>query len=201
MNKSSLLIFLFLLLVLNLHRVAVANGDLVTYVCKNASTTTDIMLSYDFCVSALESNPKSKTSDLLGLGVISMELIANNATNLLPYIGKLLEEGKKERFVKQALDTCLEDGRKERFVKQALDTCLEVYADATRSVEDAIKDFKDKVYYDARAEITGANDYSVACEDTFNERNLTFPLRKQVDDFGKLVDISLAIIDLVESEG
>ncbi|RZC93061.1 hypothetical protein C5167_028420 [Papaver somniferum] len=184
MNKSSSLIFLILLLVLNLHRVVVANGDVVADLCKNASTTPDSMLSYDFCVSALESNPKSKTSDLLGLGVISMELIANNATNLLPYIGKLLEEGKKERFVKQALDTC-----------------LEVYADATRSVEDAITDFKDKVYYDARAEITGANDYSVACEDTFNERNLTFPLRKQVDDFRKLVDISLVIIDLVESQG
>ncbi|RZC93063.1 hypothetical protein C5167_028422 [Papaver somniferum] len=184
MNKSSSLIFLILLLVLNLHRVVVANGDVVADLCKNASTTPDSMLSYDFCVSALESNPKSKTSDLFGLGVISMELIANNATNLLPYIGKLLEEGKKERFVKQALDTC-----------------LEVYADATRSVEDAITDFKDKVYYDARAEITGANDYSVACEDTFNERNLTFPLRKQVDDFGELVDISLFIIDLVESQG
>ncbi|XP_026443338.1 putative invertase inhibitor [Papaver somniferum] len=183
MNKSTSLIFLILLLVLNLHRV-VANGDVVADLCKNASTTPDSMLSYDFCVSALESNPKSKTSDLFGLGVISMELIANNATNLLPYIGKLLEEGKKERFVKQALDSC-----------------LEVYADATRSVEDAITDFKDKVYYDARAEIIGADDYSVACEDTFNERNLTFPLRKQVDDFSHLVSISLVIIDLVESQG
>ncbi|KAI3947591.1 hypothetical protein MKW92_009750 [Papaver armeniacum] len=139
------------------------------------------MLTYDFCVSALESNPKSKTSDLFGLGVISMELCANNATNLIPYISKLLEDGKKERLVKLSLDTC-----------------LEVYADATRCAEDAITAFKNKEYFDASEEINGADDYSAACEDVFDERNLTFPLRKQVDDFRKLVDISLAIIQMVE---
>ncbi|KAI3894579.1 hypothetical protein MKX03_020688, partial [Papaver bracteatum] len=53
-------------------------------------------------------------------------------------------------------------------------------------------------YFDAIEQINGADDYSVACEDGFNERNLTFPLRKQVDDFRKLVDISIAIIQLVE---
>ncbi|KAI3894577.1 hypothetical protein MKX03_020686 [Papaver bracteatum] len=180
MKQSSSLFFLVLLLVLNFHRVVAANGDVISDACKNASTT-DSMLTYDFCVSALESNPKSKTSDLFGLGVISMELCANNATNLIPYIGKLLEDGKKERFVKQALDTC-----------------LEIYTDATRCAEDAITAFKNKDYFDAIEQINGADDYSAACEDGFNERNLTFPLRKQVDDFRKLVDISIAIIQLVE---
>ncbi|XP_026443341.1 uncharacterized protein LOC113343329 [Papaver somniferum] len=112
-----------------------------------------------------------------------MELCANNATNLLPYIGKLLEDGKEERFVKQALDTC-----------------LEIYTDATHCAEDAITAFKnkDKDYFDAIGQITTADDYSAACEDSFNERNLTFPLRKQVDYFSQLADISLVIIDLVE---
>ncbi|KAI3905304.1 hypothetical protein MKX01_039995 [Papaver californicum] len=119
------------------------------------------MLNYDFCVSAFESNPKSKTSDLSGLGVISMELYVNNATNLLPYISKLLEDGKQERFVKQALDTC-----------------LEVYTDAIRCANEAITAFKNNDYNNASVNV--ADVFSATYEDGFNERNLTFPLRKQV---------------------
>ncbi|XP_026405858.1 putative invertase inhibitor [Papaver somniferum] len=160
------------------------NGDLISNVCKNASTT-DPNLKYDFCVASLSANPASKNAhDLLRLGLISMKTCLQKATSIHSYIAKMLKGGKGEPAAKP----CLED-------------CLNSYTDAIRSVQKAAASFKIKDYNSANIQMSAAMDASTSCEDGFKEvvvgQDLTSPLAKQDGDFFQLAGISLAITRMV----
>ncbi|KAI3920599.1 hypothetical protein MKW98_020500 [Papaver atlanticum] len=160
-----------------------ANVDLISDLCKNASTS-DPQLKYDFCVASLSANPASKNAhDLLELGIISMQICLQNATSVHSYIAQILEDGKQVPAAKP----CLED-------------CLDLYSDALDSIPKAMQYFMDKDYSSANIEMSAAMDASVTCEDGFKEvvsQHLISPLTKQDGDFFQLTAISLAITNMV----
>ncbi|MCL7043239.1 hypothetical protein MKW94_000656 [Papaver nudicaule] len=175
-TKSFSLLSLFIVfLVLDFHGV-VANGDLITDVCKNASairSQISPIIKYDFCVASLKANPASKGADLLGLGKISMETCLTNATSIRSYIAQILK------------------GKKEQPVKHALEDCLTMYSGALDNIHRAIASYEKKDYKKANIFITGTDSYSDICEAGFKG------LTKQSGDFSQLIAISVAISGMV----
>ncbi|KAI3882978.1 hypothetical protein MKX03_028711 [Papaver bracteatum] len=182
MNQSISLLSLFssilhIFLVLNFYGGVTVNGDIVINFCKNQSII-DPSLNYDFCVSSLEANPLSKTSDIFGLAVISMELTSNNATYIHTYIEGILKDGKQEPRARM----CLED-------------CMEFYSTAVEDVEEAMEAFNGKNYYWALSHVTAAMTDADTCKTGFTELGVDFSLlRKQDYDFYQLTGICLDII-------
>ncbi|OUZ99185.1 Pectinesterase inhibitor domain [Macleaya cordata] len=166
---------------MNFH-IGVNGDDIISDTCQKAAAS-DPNLKYDFCVSSLQANPKSKTADLLGLGVISMELSSSNATYISSYIGKLLKDG-------QGVDPK---------AKKYLQDCLELYSDAIVDVQDAIKALNARDFMQANTQMSAAMDASTTCEEGFKEeKGLVSPLAKEDNDFFQLTAISLAITNLVK---
>ncbi|XP_026459283.1 putative invertase inhibitor [Papaver somniferum] len=79
---------LHVFLVLNLYGVNGDTGAMISDLCKNISAHSYGDPKYDFCISSLKANPMSKTSDIFGLALISMELCSTNATNVSIYVRK-----------------------------------------------------------------------------------------------------------------
>ena len=107
-------------------------------------TDRDPDLKYHFCVASLESDSRSRTATLEELGAISVMLTISNATNLKSYIFELLEDKRFDPYSKG----CLRD-------------CLELYSDAIDTLRNALDDFKNKHYIDAKQGFTSAMDASV----------------------------------------
>ncbi|MCL7036811.1 hypothetical protein MKW94_001666 [Papaver nudicaule] len=164
-------------LVLNFYIVVSVNGEIVNNQCKNLSSS-DPQVNYDFCVSSLEANPLSETSDIFGLAEISMELCLNNATYIQTYI-----------------DSILKDGKAEPGARVCLGNCIEFYSMAFREVQKAMEAFSGKDYVTALVRLGGAIASADTCQDGFTDAGVDFgPLRKQYDDFFQLDAISLGII-------
>ncbi|MCL7045864.1 hypothetical protein MKW94_004523 [Papaver nudicaule] len=184
MNQSISLFSLFssilhLFLVLNFYGGVTVNGDIVSNLCENVTRVYPTQ-NYEFCVSALEANPLSKTSDIFGLGVISLELCSNNATYIRTYIDGILKDGKPEP---ERARTCLQN-------------CIGFYSTALEDVQAAIEAFKGKDYVTAyRQLVTGALIDADTCKRGFQDVGVDFsPLKKQNYDFSQLIGISLGII-------
>ncbi|OUZ99184.1 Pectinesterase inhibitor domain [Macleaya cordata] len=156
--------------------------DLIEETCRK-SVQTDPNLSYNFCLTSLQAVPKSHTSDLKGLGLISINLTKTNATHTNLYIKKLLNQ-------KQISQYC----------KIRLIDCLDLYSDAIISLKNAIKDFTSRHNFEANIEVSAAMDASTTCEDGFDEMKKcseASPLTKRNNDMFQLAAISLAIINMV----
>ncbi|KAI3949401.1 hypothetical protein MKW92_016220 [Papaver armeniacum] len=190
MNPStSLLSFIsslfIVFLVLNFHSV---KGDLISDVCKYATKNTKadlFTLEYDYCVTSLSANAKSKNADLRGLGVISMQTCLQNATSIHSYIGKIFNDGKTRPDIKPIITFC-----------------LDLYSDAIRSVQKATASFKSKDYRSANTQLNVALDDSLMCEYGFreillDESPVVSPFTKQNGDFFRLAGISIAITNMV----
>ncbi|MCL7039348.1 hypothetical protein MKW94_013654 [Papaver nudicaule] len=184
MNQSiSLLSSIFhLFLVPNFCGGVVVNGDIVNNLCSNVSIASDHVLNYDFCISSLEANPLSRTSDIFGLVVISMELSSNNATYIRTYIDSILKDGKQEPELAR---TCLQE-------------CIGFYSTALEDVQAAMKAFKSKHYYTARNQLSNANIYADTCKRGFQDLGVDFsPLKKQDYDFFQLTLFSASTIRII----
>ncbi|KAI3996509.1 hypothetical protein MKX01_001347 [Papaver californicum] len=93
---------LVLLVVFSFHGVT---ADVVSDVCRKASSS-NLSLTYGFCSSSLGANPKSKTSNIYGLGEISMELTLSKAAYVTSRINSILNGGKVSADVKGAMEAC-----------------------------------------------------------------------------------------------
>ncbi|MCL7047266.1 hypothetical protein MKW94_016252 [Papaver nudicaule] len=181
-SLSLFLSSIFIFLVLHFHGV---NGDLISHVCKNASTPIDYpQLTYDFCVASLSENPASKHAHLSGLGVISMQKCLQNATSIHSHIIQILKDGKEAPVAKPYISYCLDR-----------------YSEAITAVQKATASFKIRDYSGANTQMTAAMDASYWCEHSFHDLlqedyELTSPLTKQNDDFFRLSGISLAITNM-----
>ncbi|XP_026420668.1 pectinesterase inhibitor 12-like [Papaver somniferum] len=141
----------------------------------------DPRLKFDFCVSSFETNPLSKTSDISGLAVISMDLCSKNAT----YIGKYI-------------DSILKDGKAEPSVIKNLKDCIEYYSYALEDVQEAMKAFNGKYYNEGIDHMNNAHIWADTCKQGFIDLGVDFsPLRKQDNDFFQLTNISLNIIAII----
>ncbi|KAI3955888.1 hypothetical protein MKW98_006248 [Papaver atlanticum] len=168
------------LLVLNFCGGVYVKGDIVSDICKGQSMA-DPRINYDFCVSSLEANPLSKTSDISGLAVISMDLCLKNATYIDTYI-----------------DSILKDGKAEPRILRNLKDCMEYYSTASENVQKAMKAFNGKYYYEAINYINNAGIWADTCKLGFTEFGDDFSLlKKQDNDFFQLTSISLNIIAII----
>ena len=160
-----------------------SSTTLIRDTCKRCSDT-DPNLSYNFCITSLESSPDSRRCrDLHELGLLSMELTKQNVTSTRNFIKHLLKNKKKK------LDP---------YVKACLSDCMVLYRDALRSIKDAMKDFKDQAYDDANIAVSSVTDASTTCEDGFKEKeNVVSPLTKRNNDTFQLTAISLSIINML----
>ncbi|KAI3879486.1 hypothetical protein MKX03_014106 [Papaver bracteatum] len=181
MNQSISLISLFstilhFLVVLNFYGGAIVNGEIAKDFCKNQSII-DIYINYDFCVSSLEANPLSKTSDIHGLAAISIDLCLKNATYIDTYIDSILKDGKEEPRVLQ-------------YIKE----CKEYYSSALEDVQGAMEAFNGKNYDGAFNYICDADTWANTCEIGFTETGVDFSaLRKQHNDLFQLLHISIGL--------
>ncbi|KAI3896454.1 hypothetical protein MKW92_042266 [Papaver armeniacum] len=182
MNRSISLLSLFssilhVFLILNFYGGVTVNGDIVINFCKNESIL-DPYLNYDFCVSSLEANPVSKTSDIFGLAEISMELCSRNATYIHTYI-----------------DGILKDGKQEPRAGMYLEDCMEFYSTAIDEVQEAVEAFNGKDYYNAFRHVSGAGIEADTCKTGFTEAGVDFSLLKKQDyNFYQLTSISMGLI-------
>nr|DAD19417.1 TPA_asm: hypothetical protein HUJ06_020880 [Nelumbo nucifera] len=176
--RRSISLFNLAISVLILSQVAVGE-DVVEETCKKVAAKEPGM-SYDFCVASLQADPKSRTADLPGLGVISMKLMISNATNVNEYIKQLLKDGKLENMTRQALEDC-----------------SSLYSDSISSVKDAINDFKSKDYNGANIKISAAMEAPTTCGEGLSEgKAKESGLTERNDAFYKLSGIALVITTL-----
>ncbi|KAI3873915.1 hypothetical protein MKW98_001564 [Papaver atlanticum] len=177
--SSIFIVFLFL----NTFSNHGANGDLISDVCKYASTS-DPQLKYEFCIGSLLENPASKDAhDLLKLGEISMQACLQNATSIQAYIDKMLSEGKQGPDPKPYL--------------HPIKFCFLEYGVCHDFVNLAIEGFRVKDYSKANKWMGIAMGVPTECEKGFKKRGMPSSLTKQDDDFVQLTKISLGIIRMV----
>ncbi|KAJ8640559.1 hypothetical protein MRB53_017253 [Persea americana] len=102
---------------------------------------------------AFQSNPRSRTADLEGLGTISMQLTMALVKKSEAHIKWLMESG---RF----------DG----YDRDCLDVCLELHSDLKSTLRETLKALEEKSYRDANVWVSAVMDVAVTCEDGFREK-------------------------------
>ncbi|MCL7044512.1 hypothetical protein MKW94_005450 [Papaver nudicaule] len=161
---------------------AVADNDIVEETCKICAQRSPL-LNYDFCVTSLEAVPDSKTAaGFYGLGIISLELAQNNATDTISVI--------KEQLKNKDLDAytflCLKD-------------CLELYTDAISTLAKSMEAIRSYNYVNLNIWVSSAMEAATTCEDGFKEADKISSLKKQSSYFFQLCDMALVITKLVSS--
>ncbi|KAJ4952461.1 hypothetical protein NE237_029293 [Protea cynaroides] len=154
----------------------VVDADIVSDTCQNAAQR-DTTLNLNFCLKVLGEDPKSHSTDLQGLGIISLNLILNNATNIGSRIVGLLND-----------QTVAPD------VKKGLKICQDEYSEASSSTKEAIDAFNSKDYDTTNIYVSGAKDSSSDCEDGF--KGLKSPLTAENNSFFQLTAIVLSITNM-----
>lgn len=174
--RSPIFCFFFILVIF----AVVDAADIVSDTCKKIAQG-DNNVHVDFCVKALGADPKSKSADLQGLGIISSNLVVNNAVKISSHIGQLLNDKKLGPDVKIRLKDCQER-----------------YSDAIANTKEAIGSFNSKDYSTANIKLSSALDAARDCEDGFKEKpGLKSPLTAENNDFFELAAIALAFTNLV----
>ncbi|XP_057980481.1 putative invertase inhibitor [Malania oleifera] len=158
----------------------VTGSTLIQKTC-NVSAKTDPNLPSGFCVTSLQAAPASECASLRGLGMISMRLAGDNATDTRCYITRLLKNPTLNPFARG----CLVD-------------CLDLYSDAIPDLAEAMKSYRAGRFDDANIQVSAVMDAASTCEDGFKERRgLVSPLTKRNNDLFKLSAITLSIMNLL----
>ncbi|MCL7021497.1 hypothetical protein MKW94_011603 [Papaver nudicaule] len=165
---------LVLLVVFSIHGITVnAAGDLVSGVCqKTASSNPSV--TYGFCSSSLQANPKSRTSDIFGLGEISLQLSLSKAAYVTSRINSL------------------KDGRINPDVKATLNACSTYYRNVVSNVQGAINAFKGRDFASAGSQIASALESAQDCKDGF-VAGIVAPVEDDVEASINLIYISFSI--------
>ncbi|XVE57510.1 hypothetical protein DITRI_Ditri04bG0096400 [Diplodiscus trichospermus] len=169
------LAFFFLLLVC-------VRSDVIRDSC-NKAAKDDPNINFDFCVTSLQQNPKSKTTtSTQELVPISIEIATSNATSISSVISKLLKNKQLGKFTR----SCLE-------------ACSQLYSEAGCDLQRGGQAFESKDYETANADISAAMDAPETCEDGFKEKEgLVSPLTMENNNFFQLTAVPLAFIAMVQ---
>ncbi|XXG51013.1 hypothetical protein AAC387_Pa02g4883 [Persea americana] len=171
-------LFIFFLLSLLFLQTPSCEADLIQDTCKEVSSK-DPNINYNFCITALQSDPRSTTADLAGLGTISIQLTMAVVNKTGAHAQQLIKSGTFDSYDRQCLDVC-----------------LELYYDATSTLTDSLKALEEKSYDDANIWVSSVMDVSGTCEDSFKEREgHGSPLTEENDYLFQLSAIVLAIIN------
>lgn len=167
------LFIFFMLSFLFLETPSCVAESLIQETCKKAS-----QVNYTLCITALESDPRSPTADLAGLGSISIQLALANATQTWSHIQEMLKSG---RF--------------DSYDKARLEDCLELYSEAISNLTESLKALKDKSYLDVNVQVSAAMTDSDTCEDGFKEKaGRVSPSTEENYYLSQLGSIALAIV-------
>lgn len=171
MSFFFMLLFLVSLLLLSQQSL----GSVVEDTCKRAANSSP-RIDYNFCVRSLQADPRSKSTNLTGLGLISLDLStakcsqASSRTRHLLNNSGLVSKEKK----------CLED-------------CLELYSDTMDTLEQCGDAYRAGRYSDVNVWVSAAIDDSSTCEEGFKESGLASPLIEENHDLTQLSAVVLAI--------
>ncbi|XP_010054540.1 putative invertase inhibitor [Eucalyptus grandis] len=159
-----------------LHAESAAN-DIVVDTCKKVSSRD---LSYDFCVQALRSDPKSRTADLQGLGLVALNLLERNVTSTGSYVQQLLKR------------------KWDRFVRVRLSDCSELYSEAVLHTRESIEAYRAKRYPDVQNWLSMVDTAADTCESQFKEKpGASSPLTKQNGDAMQLGALGLNMVAII----
>ncbi|KAJ8626771.1 hypothetical protein MRB53_020078 [Persea americana] len=148
---------------------------IVTGTCSRAAHSNP-GISYDFCVAYLQANPRSATSELGELGLISLELALSYASHTNYHIKELMHE------------TGLDPNK-----KRCLKDCLDLYTKAIDMVSKSEDALKAKRYGDVNEWVNSVMEGLDRCENGFNGSDLVSPLTEENKDLSQLGFIVLAI--------
>ncbi|KAL9239340.1 hypothetical protein vseg_013674 [Gypsophila vaccaria] len=172
-----------LLIVTTSITITLANGvNLVPQTCKTISIS-EPNVKYDFCVTALGTDPRSVTANLGQLAEISFNLTVSKSKSISKKIVQLLKNPKGF----------------DKFQKNALADCQEMYSNVPDDLETGREALRRNDFNTASIEVSGAITYADTCEDGFKERKEFSPLANENRDFMMLASIPLVLIDLVKS--
>ncbi|XP_068649220.1 putative invertase inhibitor [Aristolochia californica] len=172
--------FFFHILFLLLPHQTISSGSatssqLVRQTCRRAASSNPY-LDYDFCVASLQADRRSSSTDLRGLGIITTNLAEANVTET---------EKKIDGLQAEASDS---------YDKNRLEDCKEMYSFAFSELKDAEVAFYLERYSDANIFLSAALDYSVNCEDSWQEEvGHASPLTAENYNLQQLCRIGLAI--------
>ncbi|XP_038978702.1 putative invertase inhibitor [Phoenix dactylifera] len=130
-------------------------------------------VDYNFCVQALEADPKSEAADVLGLAAISLKLSIANATSI---------ESKIMEFLKNVSDPT---------TKESMETCSHLYENTTITVLKQSADFIASKNFTAAEDVIGsASIVGIICAEELRET----PLAKDCDNLSRLIFLATAVI-------
>ncbi|KAL3742644.1 hypothetical protein ACJRO7_018028 [Eucalyptus globulus] len=180
MNSALCTLFLFLASSLILFHAESAANDIVSDTChKSAASSPNV--NYDYCVKALGSDPKSRTADVQGLGLIALNLLESSVTSTGSDIQHLLKK------------------KWDRYVHQCLSDCSDLYSDALETTKEAVGAYQEKRFSDVQNSVSTVCTDATTCESQFKEKKgVTSPLTKQNGDATQLSYIELAILAIVK---
>ncbi|XP_022155774.1 putative invertase inhibitor [Momordica charantia] len=159
-------------------------SSLIYKTCK-ISSLQDPNISFNFCLTSLQSAAHAHQADLRHLGLLSLRLLRRNVTTTRRHIKKLL----RRKSNKIRLDP---------FIKSCLDDCLELYSDDIPTLKRARRDYRAGRYAEANSEISSVMDDSVTCEDGFKEEEgVVSPLTSRNHNAFELSAIALSIINML----
>ncbi|KAI3887890.1 hypothetical protein MKX03_000597 [Papaver bracteatum] len=162
---------------MNSHVHGAANEDLVITACKKA-TARKPDINYSFCVSSLKSDPRSRTSDIYTLGVVSYEQTTKKIKLIISYINKLLKDPKQSPGVRVRLEGCSKD-----------------YAGMGTDMDMATWSFEDGDYPIAILRLDIATDPISPCQQRF-DGGYTSPLTEKEHEFMQQTFISFTITEM-----
>nr|DAD18237.1 TPA_asm: hypothetical protein HUJ06_019700 [Nelumbo nucifera] len=176
MMKHSLFIYLFSLSLafslLIFSQTVIGSGDLVAVICMNFDAK-DPVAGYDFCDACLRADPRSSMANLTELGIISMELIITNATN-----------------VDSSIKHLLNDPGLSQKTKEELQNCLSLYSKSITTVKQAINYLKSDELNSANKMISASMEAPKACERGISEGS---PLTTESQTLYRLNEIAFVI--------
>ncbi|KAF8032196.1 hypothetical protein BT93_D1190 [Corymbia citriodora subsp. variegata] len=161
------------------HAKSVAS-DVITDTCQKVAASNP-NVTFDYCEKALGSDPKSRTADVQGLGLIVLNLLESNVTSTISYIEELLKQGFGAP------------------IQKPLSECLSFYSGAAETTKEAVGAYQEKRYPDVQNAVTRVSTNAVTCESLFNDEfGVPSPLTKQNGDTAQLSYIEFAIVAIVK---
>lgn len=138
------------------------------------------------CHSVLDSDPRSRTADLNGLGIIACDVAARNATSVAADIQLLLSNASSS------------DTNREKVLK----TCLKLYADVVPALNGVAESIKGKNYSAAETVLDAAMKVPANCDDAATDDTELWGLLNHYDTgFTYVVWVTRAIAAYIERYG
>jgi len=144
------------------------------------SATCNHTLYFEMCVSALRSDPRSQTSDLVGLANIALNISIAHGSETLAFLKVLKSNAGNDTQLSGILSECTEE-----------------YIEGTENLEEAIHALRIRSFDDMNTLVSTAMTDSDTCEQGFKEMNRSSPLTDKNESFSKLCSIFLSITTLL----